>query len=79
MTDPKTISAHNANLTGHAAFYENDVSHSVPAPAYQIFSLNAARLFVTTFKKANPDIQISDAQWTKLIDALSASYPVNSR
>ena len=61
-----TAPAHNVNYTGRV-----EPSFSVAyAPAYD--ALGRARRFVRDFKAANMDIQLSDEQWTKLIDALAA-------
>lgn len=76
-TDPKTVSAHNAELIGkyespvefanaHAEEFANNAWKSI----LEDIHLEDVRQFVSAFKRANQDIQMSDVQWTKLIDAL---------
>ena len=67
--DPKTAAAHNAGLTGYAEMGEIR-SQSEKVSTFHMMSKYAARVFVDNFKRENPDIQLSNAQWTKLIDAL---------
>lgn len=62
MDNPKTVLSHNASLTGSVEI------RIVPAA---LIDLDTSRRKISEFKSQNPDIHLSDAQWTKLIDFLT--------
>jgi hypothetical protein len=66
MDKLKTVSAHNSELIGHFHFIDHPC-----APSLITIKRKGLELFVEKFKHDNQDIRLSDAQWTKLIDALA--------